>query len=99
MKVSEIGMVDLCSCVRIDYDYLSEEDALFLETAHAAAVSYVKTYTGLSASEIDEHDDLTLAVLVLVSDMFDNRQMTVDKSNVNRVVDTILGMYCTNMLG
>ena len=99
MKVSEIGMSDLCGCVRIDYDYLSAEDESFLEAAHSAAVSYVKSYTGLSDSGMDEHEDIAIAVLVLVSDMFDNRQMTVDKSNVNRVVDTILGMYCTNMLG
>ena len=58
----------------------------------------MKGYTGLDETAIDTHEDITIAVLVLVSDMYDNRQMTVDKNNVNRVVDTILGMYCENLL-
>ena len=58
----------------------------------------MKGYTGLNEAAIDTHEDITIAVLVLVSDMYDNRQMTVDKNNVNRVVDTILGMYCVNLL-
>ena len=84
--------------VRVYIDLVEENEKYPLYTNQVYAGTHL-SLIHISASEIDEHEDLTLAVLVLVSDMFDNRQMTVDKSNVNRVVDTILGMYCTNMLG
>ena len=99
MKTSEIGLTELCDTCRIDMAYLTDEDGRYLEIAKSAAIGYVQSYTGLSLEELDTHEDIAIAVLVLVSDMFDNRSMTVDKSNVNRVVDTILGMHCVNLLG
>lgn len=64
----------------------------------AAAIAYCVGYTGLTKEELDNHEDITIAVLTLISDMWDNRSMTVDRANINRVVDTILGMYCINLL-
>ena len=98
MKVSELGIKELCRQVRIEEDYLLPADREHLEILKRAAIEYVKGYTGLDEESIDLHEDITVAVLVLVSDMYDNRQMYVDKGNVNRVIDTILGMYCTNLL-
>ena len=98
MRVSEIAIEDICSQIREEAEYLTEDDKIHLNMLNKAAVEYVKGYTGLNNDEIDEHEDITIAVLVLISDMYDNRQMYVDKSNVNRVVDSILGMYCTNLL-
>ena len=98
MKVSEITLSDICRQIRTDEAYVTEDDRKYLVILQKAAVEYVKGYTGLDDAEIDTHEDITIAVLVLVSDMYDNRQMTVDKNNVNRVVDTILGMYCVNLL-
>lgn len=98
MKVSEIAIEDICRQIREEAEYLTEDDKIHLNMLNKAAVEYVKGYTGLNNDEIDEHEDITIAVLVLISDMYDNRQMYVDKSNVNRVVDSILGMYCTNLL-
>lgn len=98
MRVSEIAIEDICSQIREETEYLTEDDKIHLNMLNKAAVEYVKGYTGLNNDEIDEHEDITIAVLVLISDMYDNRQMYVDKSNVNRVVDSILGMYCTNLL-
>ena len=98
MKVSEIGISDICHQIRQEEAYLTSDDRAMISILQKAAVEYVKSYTGLSMDEIDQHEDITVAVLVLISDMFDNRQMYVDKNNVNRVVDTILGMYCVNYL-
>lgn len=98
MRASEITMKDLCRQIRTEEAYITEDDRKHLEILLRAATEYVKSYTGLDDAAIDTHEDITIAVLVLVSDMYDNRQMTVDKSNVNRVVDTILGMYCINLL-
>lgn len=98
MKVSEITFSDICRQIREEEAYLTEESRKHLSILQKAAVDYVKGYTGLDEAAIDTHEDITIAVLVLISDMYDNRQMTVDKNNVNRVVDTILGMYCVNLL-
>lgn len=98
MKVSEITLSDICRQIRVDEDYLTEDDRKHLGILQKAAMDYVKGYTGLDEAGIDIHEDITIAVLVLISDMYDNRQMTMDKSNVNRVADTILGMHCVNFL-
>lgn len=98
MKVSEITLSDISRQIREDKTYLTEDDREYLAILQKTAVEYVKSYTGLDNVAIDTHEDITIAVLVLISDMYDNRQMYVDKTNVNRVVDTILGMYSINLL-
>lgn len=98
MKVSEITIDEICSQIRQDKAYLTPEDEALINIMQKSAVEHVKAYTGLTDEEIDTHEDITIAVLVLISDMYDNRQMYVDKSNVNRVVDTILGLHCVNLL-
>lgn len=98
MKISEIALKDICQQIRTEEAYLTKEDRDYLAILQKAAVNYVKGYTGLDDAALDTHEDITIAVLVLISDMYDNRQMYVDKANVNRVVDTILGMYCINLL-
>lgn len=98
MKVSEIEIEDICNQIRMEEEYLSEQDKGHLDILKKASIEYVREYTGLTKEEIDEHEDITVAVLVLISDMYDNRQMYVDKNNANRTVDTILGMHCKNLL-
>jgi hypothetical protein len=63
-----------------------------------AAKAYVLNYTGIATDVIDNYEDITIALMVLCSDMYDNRQMTVEKSNVNKVVQSILDMHCLNLL-
>ena len=41
---------------------------------------------------------IVIAVFVLVQDMYDNRSFYVDKSHLNRVVETILSMHSVNLL-
>lgn len=94
MKVSEITVEDVVRYARID-DY----DEIEIRNILDAAKAYVRSYTGLTDGEIDTHGDFYIAVLALCQDMYDNRSMYVDyKSNVNKVVDSILGMHCTNYL-
>lgn len=64
----------------------------------AAAVNYCVAYTGLEEKQLDEHEDITIAALTLISDMWDNRSMTAERSNPNRLIDSILGMHCMNLL-
>ncbi len=49
-------------------------------------------------SGLDAFDDFIIVLYVLCQDMHDNRSMYVDKTNLNRVVDTILGLHSINLL-
>lgn len=94
MKVSEIQITDVAKYLRLD----DEESSLTLLPMLVAAKEYIKNYTGLTEEEIDLHEDFYIAVMVLCQDMHDNRCMYVDKSNVNKVVSTILDMHRVNLV-
>jgi hypothetical protein len=93
MKVSEIESDQVAEYLRLD-DYQDEDIEPMLESAKA----FIRSYTGLTDEEIDTHEDFYIVVMVLCQDMYDNRCMYVDKSNLNKVVETILGMHCVNLL-
>lgn len=98
MKVSEITTEVIYNHIREMEENLEAGDKMLLEMIHRAAVSYCTGYTGMSEAELDKYEDITVAVLAVISDLWDNRSMTVSSGNVNRVVDTILGMHCMNLL-
>ena len=103
MKVSEITAQIVADCLREDgYSALKP---LGIPEILTAAKSFVSSYTGIpetttdeSVKTLDDYSDFYIAVLVLCQDMYDNRSYYVDKNNVNRVVETILGMHSTNLL-
>ncbi len=98
MKISELTLETIANHLREMPDNLDENDKSLIEAMLTASIDYCKGFTGLTAEELDSFEDTTIAVLALVSDMWDNRSMTVDKANTNRVVDTILSMHCTNLV-
>lgn len=92
MKVSEITLSDIAGYLRLNSgEYTSTE----LQTYLDASIAYVKTYTGLTATALDEYEDITIAVMVLCQDMYDNRSMYAGESNLNQVVGKILSMHTT----
>lgn len=93
MKISEMQEVQVADYLRLD-DYREEDIKRLLDIAKA----FIRSYTGLTDEEIDTHEDFYIVVLVLCQDMYDNRCMYVDKGNLNKVVETILGMHCVNLL-
>ena len=97
MKVSEITVEQVLEHLRVDEP--DEADQAAAERSLDAAKAFIRSYTGLSDGQIDEHEDFWDAAMVLCQDMFDNRSYYVDKSNVNRVVEAILGMHCVNLVG
>lgn len=98
LKVSEITVKNLADYLKLDYQSLSEEEILELKAFLQASQSFISDYTGLTPAQIDNHETFVIAVYVLVQDMYDNRTLYVDKSNLNRVVETILGMHSVNLL-
>lgn len=93
-KVSDITTADVAEYLRID----DAGETTTLSNMITAAKAYIAGYTGLTAAEIDTHADFVIAVFVLCQDMYDNRAMYVDTTNVNKVVETILGMHAENLL-
>ena len=56
--------------------------------------SFIKENTGVQ--DLDEYDDFVIVIFILCQDMYDNRTLYVDKTNLNKVVETILGLHSRN---
>ena len=52
----------------------------------------------LFSEELDEHEDITIACLCLINDMYSERDYKVDRTNLNPTVETILSMHSRNYL-
>ena len=98
MKISELNLSAICDYCRIIEEDLTTVETETLNALKAAAIEYCVNYTGLTADELDEHEDITIAVLTLIGDMYDNRQRYVDKSHINRTTETILGLHNYNLI-
>jgi hypothetical protein len=82
-------------------DGVETEAFLFIapvEIAFTAAPDDGAEITADYTTGLDAHEDIVLAIYVLCQDMYDTRSYYVDKTNVNRVVEAILGMHCLNLL-
>lgn len=95
-KVSEVTSTDLAEFLRVG-EVTDSEDG-FLKTIIGAATAYMCKYTGLTAAQLDGSEDFVAALLVLAQDMYDNRALYVDSSNVNLAVQSILDMHSVNLL-
>ena len=98
MKVSELTIPIIANYCRIMDDDVTDSENLSLEAMKIAALSYARSYTGLSDLEMERHEDITIAILTLIADMYDNRSTIVDKNNVNRTAEVILSMHAKNLL-
>jgi hypothetical protein len=79
--------------------YVESHTGLPKTSASTTTVASDGTSTTTYESDcLDAHEDVTMAVLALVSDMYDNRQMTVDSSNSNRLVESILSLHSVNLI-
>jgi uncharacterized phage protein (predicted DNA packaging) len=94
MIISEVGIQDLKDYANV---YHNEDDQLF-SSILPACKSYIKGYTGLDETKIDEHEDITIALMVLANELYDNRSFTVENNKVNMVVKSILDMHSVNLL-
>lgn len=95
-KVSEITVSDLANYLRITE--LSNSDTTLLTSILEAAKNFVLSYTGRTIEAADTYPEFTIAVYVLSEDMFDKRTYSVDKTEANKVVDSILGLHSINLL-
>ena len=94
MKISEIATKDIKDYLHVYHD----EDDTLISAILIASKSFVKNYTGLTNEGLDAKDDLSMAVFILSSELYDNRAYTVENNNVNPVIEAILGMHSVNLL-
>ena len=96
-KVSDITAQDVADYLRIAE--LTEDDENFITSTISVAIDYILKYTGIEdAATLDTYNDMVIVVFVLCQDMYDNRALYVDNSNLNTVVENILGLHQRNLL-
>lgn len=95
-KVSDITYSDIASYLRLSE--ISQDDQNYLTTLINISKDYISKYTGIEITDLDNYADLIIVVFVLCQSMYDVRSLYVDNSNLNNVVETILGMHQNNLL-
>ena len=95
-KVSEITATDLAEYLRLDE--VSQTETITLNNLLGIAKSYISSYTGRTIEELDDYQDFVIVALVLVQDMWDNRTLYPERSNLNNVVETIMSLHSVNLL-
>lgn len=96
MRVSELTAGTVALFNRIDAD--AADIDLLASVFLPAAEKHICTLLGITEEEMDEHEDLTLAVCVLAGTMYDNRSMVVDSDKENKTVADIISKYDRNLL-
>ena len=95
-KVSDITANDLAEYIRLDE--VTSDDENTLNTLLNVAKTFISEYTGRTSEDLDNYQDFVIVALVLVQDMWDTRALYVDKTNLNKVVESILGLHSVNLL-
>lgn len=95
-NVSSITVADLVDYLRISE--VTEDDENTLNNLLGIAKKFIINYTGITEDAIDDYQDFVIVVFVLVQDMWDNRTLYVDTTNLNYVIEAILGMHSVNLL-
>ena len=96
-KVSDITYQDIADYLRLETP-LTQDEINTLNTLITVSKTYIKEYTGRTDEELDTFSDLVIVMLILCQDMWDNRALYVDKSNLNHVVESILSLHAVNLL-
>ena len=97
MKLSEIDVPFVKEYLRQD----GEEDDKLIGAILEGAKDYIVKYTGQSLEQLEEGEDLTVAVLVLCAEFYDNRTISVnDRLNlrVNMMLESLIGRYSVNFI-
>ena len=90
IKISEVDINIAKNYLRID-DECEDEEIIALSIN--GAIDYIKNYTNLSIEELDQMSSMTIAMLILVSDFYENRGLQIESNTkVNRMLGSILSM-------
>ena len=93
-KVSDITAADVAEYLRLPE--VTATDTTTIDNLIGVAKTFIQNYTG--QSDLDDFQDFVIVVFILCQDMWDTRSLYIDKTNLNKVVETILGMHSINLL-
>ena len=96
MTVAEITVDNVAEYLRLSE--VSEQDRKYLESLLTIAKQYIKDYTGQDEAFVNASQTFVAVVYVLCEDMYDNRALYVDKTNINQLVESILAMHRINLV-
>ena len=97
MKLSEINVPFVKEYLRQDGD----EDNRLIGAILEGVKDYIVKYTGQSLDQLEESEDLTIAVLVLVAELYDNRTISVNERinlRINSMLESLIGRYSVNLI-
>ena len=94
MVTSEITLDIAKQYLRID----GNDDDVLITAIISAAKAQAKSFTGLTTEEMDSYEDIPIAVLSLIADMYDVRQATLNGTQLNPTVYQILGSHSKNLI-
>lgn len=94
MKLSQVQISDLKQYANV---YHNADDNTF-SIILTAAKQFIVTYTGLQLYDLEQYEDITVALFVLCNELYDNRDFTCDPKSVNFVVKQILDSHSVNYL-
>ena len=101
MKISQATELTVAAYIREDINDLEMEDVDILKAIMGAAKQFIVGQTGMTAEECDEKEDLTLAYLMICSDMWDNRYYSMPANKVavlNPAAKAIIDQYQMHIL-
>lgn len=96
MKISEVT-----TNIVKDYINAPDEKDTVINMLISASKQYILKYTAIKENKLDEYEDLTMALLVLCADFYDQRQFMGDNNtavNTNKIVESMLNMYAFNLI-
>lgn len=96
MKISEVT-----TAIVKDYINALEETDTVINMLITASKQYILKYTGIQENKLDEYEDLTIVLLILCADFYDQRQFMLDSNNgvpVNAIAESILNMHTFNLI-
>lgn len=100
MKISELTPQIVGSWIGVcGSDEVLDEDTLQeLQMILAAAKARASSFTGQNAEALDDHEELTIAVLGICNDYYTaNRPEWADRQ-INKMSEGLLGAYSNNLL-
>lgn len=106
MKISEITQALILSQLRENAQALSESDLAYIDALKEATIAYIKDWTGINGVDtpddqghmLDDYDDLVYPFMAIISFMYDNREMTVDRDKINPIAASTLNLHSFNFV-
>lgn len=106
MKISEITPDLILSQLRENAQALSETERAYIDALKEATIAYIKDWTGIkevstpdkNGRMLDDYEDLVYPFMAIISFMYDNRQMTVEKDKINPVAASTLNLHSFNIV-